>query len=92
MIVDGFAASSGPVIVRSITSMPNQPTTVVVAGTFSSAGSTQCQGICALNSIDQANPSWSVLGSNVQGDVSTVTYAGVCPPLSPYTLLILFLE
>lgn len=75
-------ASSGPVVVRSITTMASQPNTVVIAGTFSSAGSTQCQAICALNSVDQANPSWSALGTNVQGEVSTVIYAGVCQPLS----------
>jgi len=79
-----FVASSGPVVVRSITRMSSQPTTVVVAGTFSSAGSTQCQGICALNSVDQANPSWSALGTDVQGEVSTVTYAGVCQPFSSH--------
>ena len=77
----GFVASSGRVVVLSITTMASQPNTVVVAGTFTSAGSTQCQGICALNSVDQANPSWSALGTDMQGEVSTIIYAGVCQPL-----------
>lgn len=67
------ATSGSNVVVRSITTSTYMPNTVVVAGTFHQAGSINCVGICLLDTtLDQ----WSVLGGGIQGDVSSVSYAG----------------
>ena len=68
-------ASSGKnVVVRSITTSAYKPNTVVVAGTFHQAGTVSCVGICLL---DTTLNQWSALGGGIQGDISSVSYAGV---------------
>lgn len=82
------AASGSNVVVRSITTSTYMSNTVVVAGTFHQAGSINCVGICLL---DTTLNQWSVLGGGIQGDVSSVSYAGVCLSLQAainYLLLI----
>ena len=59
------------VIVRSITLPPSKANTLVVAGTFSAAGSLPCQGICQF---DASLRQWSQLGQGIQGEVSCVVY------------------
>ena len=73
--VNSLQASSGSsVIVRSITESTRDDETVVVAGSFTQAGSTPCRAICSLNVNSKA---WSALGNGIQGDVAAVVYAGV---------------
>ena len=69
------AASGSTVAVRSITSRPSNDDTVIVAGTFASAGLLTCEGVCAWSI---ANKQWSALGTGIKGSVSSVAYAGVC--------------
>ncbi|KAG8829607.1 hypothetical protein FRC17_006318 [Serendipita sp. 399] len=69
----GLTASSGQPVVRSITSVSDASTTIIVAGSFASASGVQCNGICAL---DANAHTWSSLGSNAGGDIETVSYAG----------------
>lgn len=59
------------VVVRSITVPPSKPNTVVVAGTFSTAGSLPCQGICQF---DMSLKQWNQLGQGIQGEVACVVY------------------
>ncbi|KAJ1304739.1 hypothetical protein OPQ81_005877 [Rhizoctonia solani] len=71
---EGLVASSGSTVtVRSITGRPSNTDTVIVAGTFASAGQLTCEAVCAW-SIE--NKQWSQLGSGIKGDVSSVAYAG----------------
>lgn len=66
------AASATP-IVRSISISASKPNAVIVAGSFSQAGTVTCQAICLLDTqLDQ----WSALGGGIQGDISSVSYAG----------------
>lgn len=71
--VAGMNAASGRPVVRSITTVSDSSSAVIVAGSFSGAGETQCSGICSLDTNSRA---WSSLGSGVSGDVETVSYAG----------------
>ncbi|KAJ3999992.1 cortical protein marker for cell polarity-domain-containing protein [Lentinula boryana] len=72
--VQALQPSSGSsVIVRSITTSTSKANTVIVAGTFAQAGSLTCQAICSL---DTASNQWNSLGSGINGEVSSVTYAG----------------
>lgn len=66
-------ASSGQPVVRSLSTLADG-SSLIVAGSFSSAGSTQCSGICKfdINSL-----TWSALGSGTTGDVESVSFAGV---------------
>jgi hypothetical protein len=81
------AASGSAVVVRSITSRPSNDDTVVVAGTFASAGLLACEAVCAWS---VQNKQWSALGTGIKGDVSSVAYAGVCEySISDYFLLII---
>ncbi|EJD52524.1 hypothetical protein AURDEDRAFT_111189 [Auricularia subglabra TFB-10046 SS5] len=66
-------ASGSPVIVRSITSIPTNDDVIVVAGSFASAGSLPCQGICSWNTQEKQ---WRMLGNGIKGEVSSITYAG----------------
>ena len=68
------------VVVRSITQSTFQPTTLIVAGSFSQAGSLHCSAICGFDTVTKQ---WNALGNGIQGEVSSVVYAGVC-------LLVLF--
>lgn len=62
------------VVVRSITSSAYKSNAVIVAGSFVQAGSVSCQGICLF---DTTLNQWSPLGGGIQGDISSVSYAGV---------------
>ncbi|KAL5528412.1 hypothetical protein ACEPAF_7548 [Sanghuangporus sanghuang] len=72
--LDSLQAASGTsVIVRSLTATSAKSDTVVVAGTFSSAGGVNCNAICFL---DINTKQWSTLGSGINGEVASVTYGG----------------
>ncbi|TFK94604.1 hypothetical protein K466DRAFT_571727 [Polyporus arcularius HHB13444] len=72
--VDALQAGSGSkVLVRSVTESTKDDHTVIVAGSFAQAGSNPCRAICSL---DTTSRKWSALGNGIQGDVSTVVYAG----------------
>ena len=62
------------VVVRSISKSTSMPTTLIVAGSFSQAGSLHCQAIC---SFDTVTKQWNALGNGIQGEVASVVYAGV---------------
>lgn len=66
------------VVVRSISQSTSMPTTLIVAGSFSQAGSLRCQAIC---SFDTVTKQWNALGSGIQGEVASVVYAGVRLPV-----------
>ncbi|KIM21794.1 hypothetical protein M408DRAFT_18316 [Serendipita vermifera MAFF 305830] len=70
--VTGLTASSGQPVVRSLSTLADG-SSLIVAGSFTSAGSTQCSGICKfdINAL-----SWATLGSGTTGDVESVSYAG----------------
>jgi hypothetical protein len=68
------ASSGSNVVVRSLTTSSAKSNTIIVAGTFSSAGNVNCVGICFL---DMNSKQWSTLGSGINGDVSSVAYGGV---------------
>lgn len=70
----GGASSSQAVVVRSITVSPSQENTVIVAGTFTQVGSTTCRAVCEYNTQQRK---WSALGNGIQGEATTVSYAGV---------------
>ncbi len=80
--VDPLQATSGAsVLVRSITDSTADDHTVIVAGSFAQAGSTPCRAIC---SFDITTRKWTALGNGIQGDVSTVVYAGVRIVIAQY--------
>ncbi|KAF7793786.1 hypothetical protein EIP86_004907 [Pleurotus ostreatoroseus] len=66
-------ASSGSVVVRSITASPSQDNTLIIGGSFSQAGSVACRAVCSYNI---PNKQWSALGSGIQGEAAAVAYAG----------------
>lgn len=68
------ANSGSTVVVRSITVSSYKPNSIIVAGSFVQAGTAACQGICLF---DTTLNQWSTLGSGLQGNVSSVSYAGV---------------
>ncbi|KAJ7622816.1 cortical protein marker for cell polarity-domain-containing protein [Mycena polygramma] len=61
------------VVVRSITVSSSKANTIIVAGSFSQAGSLRCQAVCSL---DVNAKQWNALGSGIQGEVASVAYAG----------------
>ncbi|KIK41515.1 hypothetical protein CY34DRAFT_85274 [Suillus luteus UH-Slu-Lm8-n1] len=67
------ASAGSSVVVRSITSSTYKSDTVIVAGSFAQAGSVSCQAICLF---DTTLNQWNPLGSGIQGDISSVSYAG----------------
>lgn len=69
------AQSGSSVVVRSITATSYKPNTVIVAGSFAQAGTVACQAICLF---DTTLNQWNALGSGLQGDISSVSFAGVC--------------
>ncbi|THH30948.1 hypothetical protein EUX98_g3263 [Antrodiella citrinella] len=72
--VQALSSGSGAsVVVRSITASPSQSNTLIVAGSFAEAGGQPCQAICSFNTETKQ---WSALGNGIQGDVSTIGYAG----------------
>ncbi|KAJ4498332.1 cortical protein marker for cell polarity-domain-containing protein [Lentinula lateritia] len=72
--VQALQPSSGSsVVVRSITTSTSKSNTIIVAGTFAQAGSLTCQAICSL---DTSSNQWNSLGSGINGEVSSVSYAG----------------
>lgn len=62
------------VAVRSISASTAKANTVIVAGSFTQAGSLPCHAIC---SWDVVGKQWNALGNGIQGDVASVAYAGV---------------
>jgi len=74
--VNGIQALQGnagsAVIVRSISKSSSKSSLLIVAGSFSQAGSLRCQAICSL---DTSSRQWNALGSGIQGEVSAVVYA-----------------
>ncbi|KAG6857255.1 hypothetical protein H0H87_007088 [Tephrocybe sp. NHM501043] len=66
--------SDSPVVVRSVSKSASKENTIIVAGTFSQAGSLRCQSICAY---DISSKQWNTLGSGIQGEVASIAYAGV---------------
>ncbi|KAK7035276.1 hypothetical protein VNI00_012043 [Paramarasmius palmivorus] len=72
--IQSLQTSDGSIVsVRSISSSTAKPNTIIVAGHFAQAGSFRCQAICAL---DTSSRQWNSLGNGIQGEVSTVLYAG----------------
>ncbi|KAH0827775.1 cortical protein marker for cell polarity-domain-containing protein [Lanmaoa asiatica] len=67
------APPGSSVIIRSITATPYKSNTIIVAGSFAQAGTVVCQAICLF---DTTLNQWSALGSGVQGDISSVSFAG----------------
>ncbi|KAF5386181.1 hypothetical protein D9615_002441 [Tricholomella constricta] len=65
--------AGSPVVVRSITTSPSKQNTVIVAGSFSQAGSLRCQSICAY---DTSSKQWNTLGNGILGEVASIAYAG----------------
>ena len=73
--VQALQASSGSsVVVRSLTTSTAKANTVIVAGSFTQAGSLTCRAVCSL---DTSSKQWNVLGNGIQGEVTSVSYAGV---------------
>lgn len=68
------AASGESVVVRSITASNAKSNAVFVAGSFASAGSLACAGICEIAADSKQ---WNALGGGIQGEVGAVDYAGV---------------
>lgn len=66
-------SAGSSVVVHSITSSMYKSDAVIVAGSFAQAGSVSCQAICLF---DTTLNQWSSLGSGIQGDISSVSYAG----------------
>ncbi|KAH9935400.1 cortical protein marker for cell polarity-domain-containing protein [Fomitopsis serialis] len=70
--VPALSSSSGSnVLVRSITTSPSQSDVIIVAGSFSQAGSTACRAICSY-AYDKEQ--WNALGNGIQGEVASVAY------------------
>ncbi|KAF8622348.1 hypothetical protein AX15_007080 [Amanita polypyramis BW_CC] len=65
--------SPHPVIVRAITKSRSKGDTVIVAGSFASAGALDCAAICSFGSTTLQ---WNRLGSGIAGEVASVAYAG----------------
>lgn len=73
--VQALQAGSGTsVVVRSITTSSSKDNTIIVAGTFAQAGSLRCNAICSL---DTSSKQWNTLGNGIQGEISSISYAGV---------------
>ena len=68
------AQPGSSVVVRSITATPYKANSIIVAGSFVQAGTVACQGICLF---DTTLNQWNTLGSGLQGNISSVSYAGV---------------
>ncbi|KZT42478.1 hypothetical protein SISSUDRAFT_1069414 [Sistotremastrum suecicum HHB10207 ss-3] len=68
------ALQGNPVVVRSITGSPSQSNLVYVAGSFTGVASvSNCAAIC---SWDIVGKQWKALGSGIQGEISSVAFAG----------------
>ncbi|KAF8554722.1 hypothetical protein OG21DRAFT_1439806 [Imleria badia] len=67
------ALPGSSVVVRSVTATSYKPDTIIVAGSFAQAGTVACQGICLF---DTTLNQWNALGSGMQGDISSVSFAG----------------
>ncbi|KAL6310506.1 cortical protein marker for cell polarity-domain-containing protein [Sparassis latifolia] len=67
------ASSGSSVVVRSITASPSSSGTVIVAGSFAQAGSMPCRSVCSL---EYNSRKWTALGDGIQGDISSIAYAG----------------
>ncbi|KAF9231428.1 cortical protein marker for cell polarity-domain-containing protein [Melanogaster broomeanus] len=67
------ATSGSYVAVRSITTSAYKPNTVIGAGSFAQGGTVTCQGICLFDTILNQR---SAMGSDMEGDITSVSYAG----------------
>jgi hypothetical protein len=67
-------ASGASAVVRSISASTAKANSVIVAGSFAQAGSLQCRAICSWDVVEKQ---WNALGSGIQGDIASVTYADV---------------
>lgn len=77
------AASGSSVVVRSLTATQARSNTIVVAGSFASAGGVNCNAICLL---DINSKQWSTLGSGINGEVASVAYGGVSTANLPHVV------
>lgn len=68
--------SGAPAVVRSITKSTSQSNKVIVAGTFTQAGSLRCEAVCVY---DTNSNQWNAPGAGITGQVAAVAYAGVSP-------------
>ncbi|KAF9458443.1 cortical protein marker for cell polarity-domain-containing protein [Collybia nuda] len=68
------ATQDSTVVVRSITKPSSQTNKIIVAGSFAKAGSLQCQSICLF---DTESKQWNALGNGIQGEVTSIAYAGL---------------
>ncbi|KAF9237843.1 cortical protein marker for cell polarity-domain-containing protein [Melanogaster broomeanus] len=68
------ATSGSYIAVRSITTSTYKPNTVIVAGSFAQGSTVVCQGICLFDTVLNQ---WSALGSDMRGDITSVSYAGL---------------
>lgn len=62
------------VAIRSITTTSYKSNSIIVAGSFTQAGTVACQGICLF---DTTLNQWNTLGSGLKGNITSVSYAGV---------------
>lgn len=70
-------AQEGKIVsIRSISKSGSNPGAIYVAGSFARAGSLACEGICKY---DPGSKQWNALGNGIQGEVASISYAGVCP-------------
>jgi hypothetical protein len=67
-------AGSSTAVVRSLTTSASKANTIIVAGSFTTAGGVACAGICQL---DTTTKQWSALGEGILGEVASVAYGGV---------------
>ncbi|KAF5351821.1 hypothetical protein D9756_007372 [Leucocoprinus leucothites] len=67
------ASSGTSPVVRSVSKSSSQANIIIVAGTFSRAGSLQCEAVCLY---DTSSNQWNVPGAGISGQVATVAYAG----------------
>ncbi|KAF5326160.1 hypothetical protein D9611_000155 [Ephemerocybe angulata] len=66
------AAAGAAPVVRSITKATAGSGNIVVAGSFTQAGSLRCAGVCML---DATSKQWNTLGGGIQGEVASIVYA-----------------
>jgi hypothetical protein len=67
------------VVVRTLQQVPSSSNLLIVAGTFTNAGSVACDAICVWDTNAKA---WTALGSGLKGEVSSIDFAGVSRPIS----------
>jgi hypothetical protein len=66
-------ALNGDVVIHAIRNRKDT-SAIIVAGSFTSAGSLSCPGICLW---DQESAQWNALGNGLSGEVRAIDFAGV---------------